>query len=278
MHIRNGRNSSRSTKFFDDRFRAHNPTCSDIRTPAQEPRAITAQESDEGVRYEASDMLEGWLRNALTASGLNQTELATRLTSRLGRQIDRSAVNKMVTGKRAIAADEMLAISEITGIPAPGANDGAIRIELPISGLPVLGAIQAGAWLDTAMIDPDSEPEIMQVLPDKRFPRAAQYVLWVRGNSMDLDWPDGSYVTCVDFAASGLALKEGMTVHVERHQAGGQLVEITLKAVKLQGGKFWLCPRSTDPKWKPVPLDGRNGESEVVVRGVVTGGWRTNPL
>jgi SOS-response transcriptional repressor LexA len=206
-------------------------------------------------------MLDGWLRNALTTSGLNQTELASRLN-----------------GKRAIAADEMLAISEITSVHAPDSRDGAIQVELPGDGLPILGSIQAGAWLDTAMIDPDSEPEIMQVNPDRRFPRAAQYVLWVRGNSMDLDWPDGSYVTCVDFAASGLALKEGLTVHVERHQAGGQLVEITLKVLRLQGGKFWLHPRSSDPKWKPVPLDGRNGESEVIVRGVVTGGWKTNPL
>lgn len=240
--------------------------------------AITAQESDDGVRYDAADMLDGWLRNALTSSGLNQTELAKRLTLKLGRQIDRSAVNKMANGKRAIAGDEMLAIAEITSVRAPEPGDTAIQVELPRDGLPILGSIQAGAWLDTAVIDPDSEPEMMQVTPDRRFPRAAQYILWVRGNSMNLDWPDGSYVTCVDFAASGLALKEGMTVHVERRRAAGQYVEITLKMVKLQGGKFWLYPRSTDPKWEPIPLDGRNGETEVVVRGVVTGGWRTSPL
>jgi len=230
------------------------------------------------VRYASAAMLDGWLRNALKSSGLNQTELAQRLTKQLGRQIDRSAVSKMATGKRAIAGDEMLAIAEITSIRAPEPEDGVIQVELPGDGLPILGAIQAGAWLDTAMIDPASEPETMQVQPDKRFPRAAQYVLWVRGDSMDLDWPEGSYVTCVDFAASGLALKEGQTVHVERRQAEGQLVEITLKMVKVQGGKLWLVPRSSNLKWKPIPLDGRNGESEVVVRGVVTGGWRISTV
>ena len=223
-------------------------------------------------------MLDGWLRNALKTSGLNQTEMASRLTRKLGRQIDRSAVSKMALGKRAVAGDEMLAIAEIAGVRAPGPDDALIQIELPDDGLPVLGAIQAGAWLDTAMIDPASEPEVMQVQPDKRFPRTAQYILWVRGNSMDLDWPEGSYVTCVDFAASGLALKEGQTVHVERRQANGQLVEITLKMVKMEGGKLWLCPRSSDPKWKPLPLDKRNGDSEIIVRGVVTGGWRISPV
>lgn len=231
------------------------------------------------MRYDAADMLDGWVRNALKVSGLNQTELARRLTQRLGREIDRSAVSKMTLGKRAVAGDEMLAIADITGVHAPAPADGAIQVELPVGGLPVLGAIQAGAWLDTAMIDPDSEPEIMQVPPDKRFPKNIQYVLWVRGSSMDLDWPDGSYVTCVDFAASGLALKEGQTLHVERRQAGGQLVEITLKMVRRQDGALWLFPRSSDPKWKPIPLDNSQGAaSEVVVRGVVTGGWRPSQV
>jgi SOS-response transcriptional repressor LexA len=230
------------------------------------------------VRYEAADMLDGWLRDALTSSGLNQTELARRLTARLGRQIDRSAVSKMTLGKRAIAGDEMIAIAEITGAKAPDAGDGAIKVELPSDGLPVLGAIQAGAWLDIAVIDPDSEPEIMQVPPDKRFPRNIQYVLLVRGNSMDLDWPDGSYVTCVDFAASGLSLREGQTLHVERRE--GHRTEITLKMLHKhrQGGAFWLYPRSSDPKWQPIPLDARQGEAEVVVKGVITGGWRPSQV
>lgn len=240
-------------------------------------RAITAQESDRRVRYEAL-MLARWLNNALTVSALSQTELAKRLTAKLGRSIDRSAVNKMTTGKRAIAADELLAIADITGSPAPLPGNSVASIEMPVAGLPILGKIQAGAWLDTALIDPASEIEMLQVLPDSRFPRARQYVLWVIGDSMNLDYPDGSYVTCVDFADSGLSIKEGMTVHVERHEAEGQRVEITLKQVGIVNGRYILFPRSSNPAYQPIPLDGSNGESEVKIRGVVTGGWKRNNL
>lgn len=223
-------------------------------------------------------MLDAWLRSALTNSGLSQSEVAKRLTHKLGRQIDRSAVNKMSKGKRAIAGDELLAISEITETPAPQPGDGAIQVELPIAGLPIVGTIQAGAWLDTAMMDPVSEPEMVQLLPDRRFPRARQYVLLVRGDSMSREWPDGSYVTVVDFAESGLALKDGLTVHVERHEASGQRVEITLKKVKIINGRFWLYPHSDNAQWKPFALTGRDGASDIIVKGVVTGGWKQSDL
>lgn len=64
-------------------------------------------------------MLSKWLEAALESAQITQAELARRLTEELGRSIDRAAVNKMVAGKRAIAADELLAIQRITGETAP---------------------------------------------------------------------------------------------------------------------------------------------------------------
>jgi SOS-response transcriptional repressor LexA len=217
-------------------------------------------------------MLAEWLNQVLAETGISKTELAKRLTQRLGRSIDRSAVSKMSTGIRSISADELMAIEEITGRTAPGRHDGVKVIEPPLAGLPVLGTIQAGAWLDTTLIDPIYEPEMLQVIPDKRFPLASQYVLLVVGDSMDLEYPDGSYVTCVDFAESGLSLREGMIVHVERREAGGQRAEITLKQVERNGRGFYLVPRSNNPRWQPIELAG-DADTSVVVRGIVTGGW-----
>lgn len=216
-------------------------------------------------------MLAEWLEKVLDEAGISKTEMAKSLTQKLGRSIDRSAVSKMTKGIRSISADELMAIEQITGKSAPGRPDGVKLIQPALAGLPVLGTIQAGAWLDTTLIDPTNEPEMLQVIPDKRFPLASQYVLVVVGNSMDLEYPDGSYVTCVDFAESGLSIKEGMIVHVERREADGQRVEITLKQVERNGRGFYLVPRSSDPKWQPIHFDGDN--SSVIVRGVVTGGW-----
>lgn len=152
-------------------------------------------------------------------------------------------------------------------------GQGVIPAEIEVAGLPVLGTIQAGHWLETSFIDSEGEPELLPVARDPRFPRARQYALRVVGASMNLDYPDGSYVTCVDFAESGLALVEGMTVHVERHRAHGQMIEITLKQVgPRKNGAFTLLPRSTDPAFQPITFTGK--DTDVFVRGVVTGGWR----
>lgn len=156
-------------------------------------------------------------------------------------------------------------------------GQGVIPAEIEVAGLPVLGKIQAGHWLETSFIDSEGEPELLPVARDARFPRARQYALRVVGDSMSLDYPDGSYVTCVDFAESGLAITEGMTVHVERHRSHGQMVEITLKMVARNAKGGWLLmPRSANPIYQPVSFSGN--EDDIVVKGVVTGGWRQAPI
>jgi DNA-binding transcriptional regulator YdaS (Cro superfamily) len=50
---------------------------------------------------------------------MGQAELARRMTEKLGRSIDRAAVNKMTKGTRDVSAGEMLAIMQITGASLP---------------------------------------------------------------------------------------------------------------------------------------------------------------
>ena len=135
-----------------------------------------------------------------------------------------------------------------------------------------MGVIKAGDWRDISILDDDTEPEIIQVARDPRFPRATQYDLRVSGDSMNEKFADGVYVTCVYFPESGLSLKAGMVLHIERQMAGTQLIEKTLKEVSFSGGKTILLPRSTNPVHKPFVLNGGE-DMEVYVRGVVTGKW-----
>lgn len=138
-------------------------------------------------------------------------------------------------------------------------------------GLSVVGKIQAGAWLDRSILDDDGEHEVIPVARDPRFPRARQYGLQINGDSMDKEYPDGSYVSCVDYYDSGVALKDGLIVHVERQN--GPLVEMTLKAVETVDGKRVLAPRSHNPRHQPIPLEGDSG-TEILIRGIVTGSYR----
>lgn len=145
-----------------------------------------------------------------------------------------------------------------------------------VNALAVKGIIQAGAWLDRSVIDDyDDDHETIPVARDPRFPHATQYGLMVHGDSMDKEYPDGSYVTCVDFVESGLGIRPGLTVHVERRN--GHLVEVTLKVIEIIDGQMALSPRSSNPKHKPLLLDGDSG-TEIVVCGVVTGSYRRTAI
>jgi phage repressor protein C with HTH and peptisase S24 domain len=73
-------------------------------------------------------MSADWLREALALSNTRQAELARQLTASLERSIDRAAVNKMLSGQRAIQGDELLEIERITGLEAPK------KIQVPLKG------------------------------------------------------------------------------------------------------------------------------------------------
>lgn len=137
-------------------------------------------------------------------------------------------------------------------------------------GMPVLGIIEAGQFRDISLVDQTDDRPVIAVARDERFPHADQYALKVSGDSMDLLFPDGSYVTCANWADTGMHLRPGLIVHVER--TIGSLVETTLKEIE-GSGPFTLKPRSSNVKHKPIHLDGNADGSEVSVRGVVTGKW-----
>ena len=144
-----------------------------------------------------------------------------------------------------------------------------------IDGLLVQGSIQAGHWVDRSIVDEYDEREVIPVARDPRFPRARQYGLQVIGDSMDIDYPDGSYVSCVDFNDSGLGIRPELVVHVERRN--GHLVEATLKVIEMIDGKLMLSPRSTNKRHVPLSLDGDAG-TEIVICGIVTGSYRRTKI
>ncbi|MBN8187588.1 helix-turn-helix transcriptional regulator [Salipiger thiooxidans] len=90
------------------------------------------------ARAPISTPLSEWLSQALEYSGLSQSALAERLDAAVSKKVDRSTINKMVMGKRAISAEELLHISEITGFEVPGEEPATKTIA-------IAGAVGAGA-------------------------------------------------------------------------------------------------------------------------------------
>lgn len=144
---------------------------------------------------------------------------------------------------------------------------------LPVQGLPVVGVIEAGQFRDITLSDQDEEYQTVNVVRDGRYPHARQYALRVSGDSMNELFSDGSYVICADFGETGLALKDGMILHIERTIANTHLVETTLKQLSIKGAKRFLVPRSTNARHKTVELAEPDDMTDIAVRGLVVGSY-----
>jgi transcriptional regulator with XRE-family HTH domain len=137
--------------------------------------------------------------------------------------------------------------------------------------LPMIGPVQAGAWLAIDEVVQD-EPVMWPAAHDRRYPHARQWLREVRGDSMNARniYP-GDLAHIVEIIGSGINLNTGMIVEVTRTRAGGALREITLKEAEVTDRGLVLWPRSTNQKWKdPIRLDDDSGtDIEVEVTGLL---------
>lgn len=234
------------------------------------------------------DVKSGEIIAALKAYGVPHA----RIAAAIGR--DRTAATKMLKGDRSIKANEIEALTMLVetvirehgGIPPhPEPPQPAVRSHSnDLAGLPIIDAIQAGAWLEVAPVGQAEyqEVETYPASPDARFPRAAQWIRPVRGDSMNALTKngaaagilDGDWVHVVDAIAIGYQPIAGDIVEVERRRFSGREHELTLKQVEITpDGRILLCPRSSNPRWRePIALvdhDGPNEDVEVRISGKV---------
>lgn len=125
------------------------------------------------------------------------------------------------------------------------------RKPIPSRGVPFRGEVAAGVFIEVGE-GLESPDEWLPFNPVPHFPEGSVYCLTVRGNSLDKIAPAGSILLCVDLSQTGIEVKDGDLVIVERQKAQGGLLEMTAKRVRSVRGGFELYPESSDPKWKPV--------------------------
>ena len=158
-----------------------------------------------------------------------------------------------------------------TGAPAQSSR---ARVQVgPV--LPARYAVQAGAWIerdDLVQAAPKGPP----VSADPSYPPDAQWLELVRGDSMDLFYPEGSWVHVVDAIAIGYTARNEDFVTIERKRQQGGLIERSLKQIEMRrGGKVELWPRSRNPRWNgPLPLGApMDDDDEVRIAALVIGGY-----
>lgn len=150
-------------------------------------------------------------------------------------------------------------------------NKKIVSSRLP-RGLSVAGTIQAGNWVDVSQAGL-ATPATIPLAENPKYKGMKQYALKVKGESMNLFAPDGSYVICVSYADLGIDIKQGMRIHIERSLADGQLVEATLKRVLIKDRKFILEPESNLKQFQKITFDPK-APDDVVIKGIVIGRYQ----
>ncbi|MCV0427169.1 MAG: hypothetical protein K5905_17040 [Roseibium sp.] len=147
-------------------------------------------------------------------------------------------------GQPVITRDEILALA-----------DGSVaEIQrkapaLPKSGVPIVGEVAAGLWMEAALFETENAEE-STISYDVRFPAQSQFVVRVRGESLNKVAANGDLLLCVDYLAAGIVPKENDLVLVERSRDDGMTIERTAKRVIKMNGQSELMPESNDPRFQ----------------------------
>ena len=141
--------------------------------------------------------------------------------------------------------------------------------------IPVVAVAQAGVWSEPDIAGAQiSKLAVIPVVYDDHYAPEYQFAVLIEGNSINRIEPSGGYIICVATegypGAGDFKNLDGKLVCVERHQ--GDLIETTIKRLKLNGKRVELWPDSTDQKHQePIPLQDRGKNSACIIKGIAIG-------
>lgn len=207
-----------------------------------------------------------WIRSGLDQPGKTQSGLAKHLG------IAHPQISALMSGKRNLKVDEIPKIASYLGIDQPMLEARPAVAEM--SPVRKAGTVEAGAFREVDEFD-QSEPEEINIEPDKRFPNARRMYFEVLGDSMNNLQPTpifpGAKCICVDFqdVAHDVGLRDGMIVVVQRARDGGHVREWSVKQIAMFDDRVEYQPRSTNPRHKPIVVkrdhDADDGVSVEVI-------------
>jgi SOS-response transcriptional repressor LexA len=105
-------------------------------------------------------------------------------------------------------------------------------------------------------MDDQGDGQEFTAAPHPRYPLSEQFVLAVRGDSMNDARPfpilEGAFVKCVSVAGYGRDPKDGQIVIVHKFRDDGGLVEATIKRMRIFDDRFEFRPESTNARHIPI--------------------------
>lgn len=134
------------------------------------------------------------------------------------------------------------------------------------------GEVAAGLWCD-AIEWPRSDWMPMTGAPNVNAEPAHRHFLRVKGDSMNLLYPEGSYVECVSVFGHAEAMPGKRVIVIRKRE--DQFCEATVKELVEIDGVLWAVPRSTNPAHQAYRLDDPGeGIEEVRIAAVVVSSVR----
>lgn len=199
------------------------------------------------------------LRRKLRAAMARREIAPTTLSTRVGKSptLVKDLLEK--TGDTKISTIYRLA--DALGVDVGDLLDGDVEGTPLGPRLYVKGEVAAGQWIE-AFEWPEQDWLAMTGRPDVNADPKQRFFLRVRGDSMNLVYPEGSYIECVSVFGHAEALP-GKRVVVLRRRVDG-LIEATVKELVETNGEVWFAPRSTNPAHQAFRGDNPGEEIEEV--------------
>ena len=171
------------------------------------------------------------------------------VAERLGLSV--SQVSRLERGKSEPTLSRLQEFATLYGVRV----QDIINHKQPTSTIMVRGAVQAGQWVE-ALEWPRDDWYPVSIIVQEQYVRVPKFGLEVRGPSMDLVYPPGTIVICVNTFHLTEPIKPGKRVIVERENGNG-LIEATVKEYVVDDeGTPWLLPRSSKPEFQqPIKVD-----------------------
>ncbi|WP_449221173.1 LexA family protein [Tistrella mobilis] len=203
------------------------------------------------------ELPRAWLARLLDAAGITKKQLADALG------LPPPRVSDMLAGRRRIQAKEIPIMAKLLGLePAEllrmdttSDTSQVLTVEPPtaFARIPVVGSVEAGYW-STVMSLPEHEWSWIAVpMLDDRISPTQLFALTVRGQSMDLIYPEGTLLVCMPIHHVPRPLEDRDHVIV-RHQRNGEW-ETTVKEYRVdEDGSKWLVPHSSKPSYQAIKL------------------------
>lgn len=218
------------------------------------------------MREETLRVIGQRIREARKKAGLNQAELGERVG------VVQSVVSDWERGVLESWRDHIEALTRalrITPVYLVVENEAGPYVQ-PVGEIEVVGEVQGGAFR-LAVEYPAEERYTVPVVPPRGYERVKLRALKVIGPSVNLIYPDGTFVIVA--SATDTDVRDGDKVVVYAHK--GEMTEATIKELRVEaGGRIALWPRSSHPDHQAPIYLSTDDQSGPEIAYVVVGSYR----